>query len=156
MNDVLELKIPAKADYIGIARLFISGVANRFGFLFNDIEDMKIAVAEACTNACKHAYDDREGHIILGCVSYEDRIEIFVIDEGQCFDVQEMKKNIGPVDQSLPIEKLNEGGLGLFLIETLMDKVEIRSDQGITIMMTKFIDKGDVANDDSSITAISP
>lgn len=65
--DLVYLTIPAKPDYVGIARLAVSGIANRMGFSYDDIEDLKLAVSEACTNAVDHAYCGGEGEIEVSC-----------------------------------------------------------------------------------------
>ncbi len=48
MNDVIKIEIPAKPDYILAVRLAVSAVAERAGFDVEDIEDIKVATAEAC------------------------------------------------------------------------------------------------------------
>lgn len=151
-QDFVEIKVPAKAEYVGVVRLLISGVASRLGFSFDDIEDMKLAVAEACTNAALHAYKDEEGQILIGCASYEDRLEIMVIDHGQSFDVEHIQQKVNPINRNTSIEQLNEGGLGLFLIETLMDDVQISNESGIMIVMTKYKRRDEVEQDDHSFT----
>src|SRR5699024_10043379 len=45
--DFMEMKVPAKADYVGVIRLSISGVASRMGFSYEAIEDLKVAISEA-------------------------------------------------------------------------------------------------------------
>lgn len=141
LKDYVEMKIPAKPEFIGIVRLTLSGIANRMGFNYDDIEDLKIALSEACTNAVKHAYQhDQNGEIVIGFGMYNDRLEVMVADNGKSFDFQKMKEELGPYSPSVPIEDLNEGGLGLFLIETLMDEVKIQINSGVTVFMTKFLD----------------
>ena len=51
MMDYIEIKIPAKPDYLGVIRLTLSGIASRMGYTYEVIEDIKIALSEACTNA---------------------------------------------------------------------------------------------------------
>ena len=58
--DYIEMKIPAKPDYLSVIRLTLSGIASRMGYTFEVIEDLKIAVSEACTNAIQHAYSEDE------------------------------------------------------------------------------------------------
>ena len=58
--DYVEMRVPAKSQYVGVARLTISGLASRIGFSFDDIEDLKIASSEAVTNAVQHAYSEGE------------------------------------------------------------------------------------------------
>jgi serine/threonine-protein kinase RsbW len=151
-NDFVEVKIPARAEYVGVVRLLISGVASRLGYHYDDIEDMKLAVAEACTNAITHAYKDTEGQIIVGCATHMDRLEIMVVDHGESFDIEHIQRHLNPIDRTQPIENLTEGGLGLFLIDTLMDKVEINNEAGIVIVMTKYKGRDEVETDDSSFT----
>ena len=50
MSEYVSLKIPGKPEYVSLARLNSSAVANRIGFNFEEIDDIKIAVAEACNS----------------------------------------------------------------------------------------------------------
>ncbi|MDN4527293.1 anti-sigma B factor RsbW [Fictibacillus fluitans] len=143
-SDFIEMTVPAKTDYVGVVRLTISGIANRMGFAFDEIEDIKIAVSEACTNVVNHAYTDSEkGQIRIGCGVYDNRLEIMVVDHGKSFDYDDVNKSLGPVEGK-SVEQLNEGGLGLFLIESLMDKVEISGEAGVIVMMTKYLHRDEV------------
>ncbi len=45
--DFIEMKVPAKAEYVGVIRLSISGIASRMGFSYEAIEDLKVALSEA-------------------------------------------------------------------------------------------------------------
>ncbi|MGE5701632.1 MAG: anti-sigma B factor RsbW [Clostridia bacterium] len=146
-NDLIELMIPARLEYIGIARLTVSGVANRAGLTYDDIEDVKLAVSEACTNAVQHAYVGTEGMIRIQVQVACDRLHIIVADDGSSFDPEHAKKNMGPIDPTVDIESLAEGGLGLYLIHSLMDEVEVRSHQGIVVSMVKYVQRGGVAED---------
>ncbi|MFB5663940.1 anti-sigma B factor RsbW [Alteribacillus sp. HJP-4] len=148
--DLFEMKVPAKPEYVGVVRLTVSGIANRVGYSYDDIEDMKIAVAEACTNVVEHAYD-KGGFMRLACSVHEDRMEIMVSDRGQSFDLEGARENLGPVDSKKPVSDLQEGGLGLFLIDTLMDKVEISGEAGVVIVMTKFLHRDGVEQDVNGI-----
>jgi serine/threonine-protein kinase RsbW len=154
-SDYIEMKVPAKPDYVGVVRLTISGLANRMGFAFDEIEDIKIAVSEAVTNVVNHAYtetDEDKGQVRVGCNIYDDRMEITVVDQGKSFDVESISKNLGPVDGK-SVDQLHEGGLGLFLIDTLMDKVEISSEAGVVVMMTKYLHRDEV---EEHVDRISP
>ena len=57
-NDFIEMRLPASAEYVSLIRLTLSGVFTQAGASYDDIEDAKIAVSEAVTNAVKHAYKD--------------------------------------------------------------------------------------------------
>lgn len=151
--DVIDLKIPARLEYIGVARLLVSGVANRAGLAYDDIEDVKLAVAEACTNAVQHAYLEQEGNIRIQCTVFCDRLLVIVADDGVSFDAEQEKLRMGPIDQSVGIENLTEGGLGLFLIHSLMDEVDVSNDQGVVVSMVKYVQRGGVAEDVDTYTS---
>lgn len=151
--DFIEMTIPSKAEYIGVIRLSISGIANRMGFSYEGIEDLKVAVSEAITNTVMHAYKkENDEEITLGFGIYEDRLEVMVADRGVSFNLNEVREQIGPFKDTESIENLREGGFGLFLIDTLMDKVEIQDNQGTIIIMTKYINETGVGLDDDQVS----
>ncbi|SDZ13317.1 serine/threonine-protein kinase RsbW [Evansella caseinilytica] len=158
ISDFIEMKIPAKPEYVGVVRLTVSGIANRLGYTYDDIEDIKISVAEACTNVVNHAYKEssKEPVILITCGIFADRMEVSVTDQGGAVDVNSLKNGECPVQPDMVIEELREGGLGLFLIETLMDKVEISGDSGVMIVMTKFLQRDGVGQDDNRISTELP
>ncbi|HSQ90134.1 MAG TPA: ATP-binding protein [Romboutsia sp.] len=128
--ETIKMEITSNPEYVGIIRLTTSGIANKIGFSMDDIEDMKVAVSEACTNAIKHSDDDV---LYIAFKILEDGITIEIQDKGKGYDIE-----------SIPQPDLNnpkESGLGLFIIQTLMDEVSIESkdNQGTTIKMTKYL-----------------
>lgn len=124
--DYIEMKIPSKPEYVGIIRLTLSGIASRMGFNYDEIEDLKIATSEACTNAVQHAYKNNEnGEVLVGFGLYKNKLEVMVADEGESLDFQQARDSAGPYQANDSVEFLREGGLGLYLIETLMDEVKI-------------------------------
>lgn len=68
------------------------------------------------------------------------------LTKGDSFDYETTKSKIGPYDKDENIDFLREGGLGLFLIESLMDEVTVYKESGVTISMTKYIKKEQVRN----------
>ena len=57
--ETIKMDISANPDFVSIIRLTTSGIANKIGFSMDDIEDMKVAVSEACSNAVKHSEDNK-------------------------------------------------------------------------------------------------
>ena len=151
--DFIEMRVPAKSEYVGVVRLSISGIANRMGFTYEEIEDLKVAISEAMTNATTHAYkESEEGEVTVGFGIYENCLEVMIADHGGSFNLSNVKEGIGPYHQSESIENLREGGFGLFLIEALMDKVEIKNDYGVIVLMTKYLYANEVGLDDDQIS----
>ena len=123
-------------------------------FSFDDIEDLKIASSEAVTNAVQHAYTEgEEGEVVIGCALYNDKIEIMVADHGQSFDFEETKAKVGPYHDQEEGAFLREGGLGLYLIETLMDEVKVHHQEGVTVFMTKYVGGEQVEEDVETISS---
>jgi serine/threonine-protein kinase RsbW len=115
---VVELTIPGKPEYVGVARLAILGVASRMRFSYDEVEDIRLAVGEACTTAIERANG-------AAVTAQEVRIRC-VIDPGRL--VVEVSDNAAPAAASdtpnLNSEGLDERGLGGVLIRILMDDVQ--------------------------------
>ena len=128
--ETIKMEIPANPDYVSILRLTTSGIANKLGFSMDDIEDMKVAVSEACSNAVKHSEDNK---VSINFNLLNNGIQIEIIDNGKGYDVDSK--------ETPDLTNPKEGGLGLFIIQTLMDEVNIssRGNQGTTIKMTKYL-----------------
>ena len=84
---VVELSIPAKAEYIVLCRLALTGLARRRALDPEVLADLKLALTEACSNSIRHAYaDGREGTVEVRYELAADRLSIEVLDEGSGFD----------------------------------------------------------------------
>ncbi|MEO4054906.1 anti-sigma B factor RsbW [Solibacillus sp. CAU 1738] len=151
--DYIEIRVPAKSQYASVIRLAISGLAMRIGFTYDEIEDLKIATGEAVTNVVHHAYTGHEeGEIVLGCALFKNKIEIMVADYGSGFNFEEIKSKIGPYNENENIAMLREGGLGLYLMEALMDEVKLNNEGGVTVFMTKYVTREQVVENVERIT----
>ena len=130
--DKINLSIPNKPEYVSVIRLTVTAIANRMGFDIEKIEDIKVAVAEACTNAITHGKNDVDNFSVEFALE-EEKLIITVCDNGIGCATNCIK--------SPDLTLLNEGGLGVFIIKSLMDDVSINSDlgKGTTITMTKFL-----------------
>jgi serine/threonine-protein kinase RsbW len=133
MTDLLKFSIPGKPEYVGVVRLAASSVANRAGFDVEAIEDIKVAVAEACNNAILHGISDNCCNYEIAFTLDEKKLTIAIDDNGKGYDIG----NYQEPDLANP----KEGGLGFFIIRALMDEVQINSNtgKGTTITMTKYI-----------------
>jgi serine/threonine-protein kinase RsbW len=150
--DYIEMKIPAKPEYIGVIRLTLSGIASRMGFMYEAIEDLKIVVSEAILNAIPYAYQEQgKGEMVIGFSLYHDRLELMVAYRGQSFHSSDLKKEMRHLEQREG-EFFREGGLGLYLIETLMDDVKIHHQEGVSVFMTKYLKREQVERDAKTIS----
>lgn len=70
--EVLTLEIPASADFVDVARLAIAGLGARMDFTYDDVEDLKIAIEEACSRAA----EKHENTIHIEFLVFNDRLEV--------------------------------------------------------------------------------
>jgi len=123
----VELRIPNRPEWVAVARLTISAIANRLPFSVEEIEDLKLAIAEACTTVIQSG--DGEGTIDIVCETDADELRIHVRDT---------RPNRSDVFKERS-EATGIEGLGVFLIQALMDEVRHTVDPqtGTELVMTK-------------------
>lgn len=114
----VRLTIPARAEYITLGRLALTGIARVRELSDEVLADLKLALTEAASNSVRHAYaaDEPAGVVEISYELRPDRLVIEVTDEGEGFD---------PAEADGPPEELSEGGLGIAIIRAIADKVEI-------------------------------
>jgi len=130
-HGTVELKIPGRAEWVAVARLAVAAVASRLRFSVDEIEDIKLAIAEACTNSIQSAGGEDAGTIEIVCDALEDELRVSVRDHSPAGHLEAVK--IGGLDEGRTEE------LGVFLIRALMDSVTYTSDPhtGTELVMAK-------------------
>ncbi len=127
MNNVnlpteIEIAIPSELGYEKVAMASVATAAEKAGFPPEKIEDIKTALAEACTNAIEHGnLMNTDAQVWIVLVVDQHSLQLMVIDEGHQM-----------IPDEIPDRELRQDfrGMGLFLINNLMDKVEIQSEPG--------------------------
>ncbi|HTX18135.1 MAG TPA: ATP-binding protein [Bacteroidota bacterium] len=132
-----NLRIPSQTEKLVLAREFVANAARVFGFAEDDVNNIALAVDEACTNIIKHAYHyatDKEIDIIISMKRPE--FEIVIQDAGNHFDPTRV-----PVpDMKEYISHYKRGGLGMYLMKKLMDKVEYtKQPRKNTVRLIKYL-----------------
>ncbi|HUR17548.1 MAG TPA: ATP-binding protein [Acidimicrobiales bacterium] len=140
----IELEIPARPEYVGLARLVVSSLASSRRTLADDrIDDLKLAVSEACTNAIEaHADVDASERVLLRWSEADDHLQVQVEDHGPGFDPRSLPTHPPVTDP----ERLNfERGLGIPLIRSLVDKVEFNpAEPGTSVRIVMFCGPSEV------------
>jgi serine/threonine-protein kinase RsbW len=114
---IVSLVIPARAEYIALGRLALSGLLRPLAVEPEVIADMKLALTEACSNSIRHAYEDgRAGAVEIRYELAGERIAVEVSDDGDGFDPEILEVEQGELD---------EGGLGIAIIRALTDDLSI-------------------------------
>lgn len=133
----IKLRIPAEADYLDIVRAALYAIAAKCGFPYEDIEDMKVAITEACSNAILHAYkgNDDRGEVDVEFLTEADGLHITVRDYGSSYP--DSPPSITKGLHGTPISEAPVGGLGLFMMKALMDDVKVKVNNGTEVILTK-------------------
>ncbi|MHB1413064.1 MAG: ATP-binding protein [Thermoleophilia bacterium] len=128
---VLNLIVPAKAEYLSLVRLVVSAAAQNLGFEEDSIADIKVALSEASTNVVRHAYfentDRQERTIEISCFDGQGDFKVEVLDRGH----------------GMPLPPPPSEGLGFGIMGSLMDKVDVEtSDCGTAVLLVKYAGAG--------------
>ncbi|MFO7447139.1 MAG: ATP-binding protein [Ignavibacteriaceae bacterium] len=125
--DGKKLIIKSSTENLSAIRDFIYSAAEEIGFNSETIGDIILAVDEACTNIIKHAYKSYpEGEIVIN-LKYSDRkFTIEIIDYGTAFHPE----TVPAPDLQKYYQQRRVGGLGMYLMKTLMDDVKYISIPG--------------------------
>lgn len=129
------LEIPARPEYLHLVRQVVAAAAQlEPTFPDERIDDLRIAVSEAATNAVEaHVGSSAEERILLRCDLSDEGIQVEVLDRGGGFDVGEHQ----PVRRA---DQLAERGFGLPLMRELADEADITTrDDGTAVRLTVYV-----------------
>ena len=117
-TDRYTLVIPARPEYLLLARLALTGVARLAQADEEALADLRLAVTEAAANACRHAYADGQGDVTIQLTLSDDQqLEVIVEDDGPGFESESVAE--------WRAEELGEDGMGLAIIRAVAEDVEI-------------------------------
>jgi serine/threonine-protein kinase RsbW len=120
-NATVEVRLPSRLGFEKVAMGTAASVARLMGFSEDRVEDLKTAIAEACINAMEHGNKFDESLPVGVVLTMSDAtLEVKVVDKGP-----------GP-DRPIPLPDIDRKmhgdepprGLGMFLIQSLVDEVE--------------------------------
>ena len=133
MEDYVKLDIPAKAEFVSLGRLALSGLLrSRGGYSDDAVADLKLALTEACSNSVRHAYDHDQGQVHLEFTVHSDCVTVLIKDEGGGFHEDD---DDCPECRTLT-DQLAEGGMGISIIRAVVDDFDLRKpDEGGTILV---------------------
>lgn len=122
----MHLVVPARAEYLSMLRLVVAAVASDSGFTEENIADIKVALSEASTNVVRHAYpvdiEAKRRVIEINCYGDIGQLTIEVTDHGS----------------GIPLPPPASEGLGLGIMGSLMDRVDVETDSsGTSVLLVK-------------------
>ena len=127
----VRLRVPARAEYVALARLALAGLADIIRLPDELLADLKLALTEAVSNSVRHAYADGSGYVSIAYELRPDALAVEVVDDGKGFDPERPPLLEG--------EELTEGGLGIAIIRTIADEFELQSQLGARGSRLRFV-----------------
>ncbi len=127
----VRLRIPARAEFVALARLALTGLADLTELSDETLAELKLAITEAVSNSVRHAYDGDGGQVEIVYELTGSELRIEVVDDGAGFDPSS--------PPALEGEELAEGGLGIAIIRTIVDELEIESAPGSRGSRLRFV-----------------
>lgn len=112
--------LPAEAEHVRLSRQLVCATLQHLNVAEGDIADMELALGELCSNVIRHAQMTPNSNYQVDLELNEDKALITVSDQGVGFD-PEITEEPTPTDS---------GGLGLWLVEQLTDRLEFESVAG--------------------------
>jgi serine phosphatase RsbU (regulator of sigma subunit)/anti-sigma regulatory factor (Ser/Thr protein kinase) len=129
-----QLRVAAEDRNLAEIRDFIQEVGEKIQIPGKILANTKLAVDEACTNVVKHGYKGKSGFIEVVVTGNQREFSISIQDQGESFDL----RNVKSPDLKMYVETRKRGGLGVFLMNQLMDEVRYRGGvDGNVLTMSK-------------------
>ena len=132
--------MPSECENLELIRDFVGRLAQRAGFNEDHVNKIQVAVDEACTNVVRHAYpQNAPGPMDVEITCNSEKFRVVISDKGIGFQPGALKKP----DMTTYLNKFQKGGLGIHLIQTLMDDVQfkIRPHRKNSVIMVKYVNR---------------
>ena len=137
MQPINEMKLEflSKSSNEAFARVVAAAFVSQLDPTLEELADVKTAVSEAVTNAIIHGYENKYGIIKMICRQYDKSVEIEITDEGK--GIEDIEQAMQPLYTSKP--DMERSGMGFTVMESFMDKLEVRSKpgEGTTVVLFK-------------------
>jgi len=133
-----HLRVAGEERHLAEIRDFVQEAGEKLLIPNKVLANTKLAVDEACTNVVKHGYHGTVGDIDVTIIGNGREFSIEIRDSGQNFDLRSVRSP----DLKMYVETRRKGGLGVFLMNQLMDEVRYTGGGGAnTLTMSKRLDR---------------
>src|SRR5262249_39717290 len=130
--DPLSLTLPSDLRLVARARSFVESACHAGGLDRSGTDALVLAVSEAIQNVIRHAHCNRpQPQVQLRCYLMSDAVEVHILDEGEPFDVDQVRH--------LDPREVRIGGRGIFLMRALTDELtcQPRGERGNILRLVK-------------------
>jgi phosphoserine phosphatase RsbU/P len=125
-----EITVDAVKESLDEVVNFISSELKKTSFSPAIQNEIEIAVEEVFTNIVSYAYGQEGGRVKIS-ITVENEVTIKFEDNGQPFNPHEQETP----DLDKPINEREIGGLGLYMVKKIMDRVEYSREDGKNILI---------------------
>lgn len=134
VDNYMKLTLMSKPENVAFARAAVAIFASQLDFTIDEIDEIKVAVSEAVSNAVIHGYDEGPGEVFIEAMLRQGSMEIVVRDTGK--GIADIAWATEATNTTRPEERM---GLGLVFIREYMDEMQIDSkpNMGTTVRMIK-------------------
>ena len=133
-----HLRVAGEERHLAEIRDFVQEAGEKLLIPNKVLANTKLAVDEACTNVVKHGYNGSSGDIDVTIIGNGREFSIEIRDSGKNFDLRSVRSP----DLKMYVETRRKGGLGVFLMNQLMDEVRYMGGGGSnTLTMSKRLDR---------------
>lgn len=138
MKNQMCVEFDSKSENEAFARVTVAAFLTQLNPTLEEVDDVKMVVSEAVTNAIVHGYEQRtDESVFVECSLDENVLHISIMDHG--VGIENIKQAMEPMYTTKPDQ--HRSGMGFTFMETLMDKVEVESvpGKGTKVTMIKRI-----------------
>ncbi len=125
-SPVLELTVPCQPEYVSVVRLAVLGLCGRISLSYDEVEDLRLAVGEACASSVQRAAQAGKDNARINVLGDVDNARI----------VLEIRDNVPVPPQVDSVEgtgietDFDDQHFRVSLMQLLVDKVEITGVEG--------------------------
>lgn len=143
MNNKMRTEFSALAENEAFARSAAAAFVMPLDPTVEELTEIKTAVSEAVSNSVIHGYagweDRSQAMVELECeIGEKGRVTIVVTDHGR--GIADVEEAMQPLFST--VESEERSGMGFTVMESFMDKLQVRSEEGkgTAVTMTKYLD----------------
>ncbi len=132
----MRFTFPSHTSQLELIRRVTRQVASSLSFTEEALDDIGLAIDEACANIINHSYtESRSGLITVDFELDQSKLVMRLIDKGEAGQTFNPEL-LNPVDKEKYLKVLTKGGLGVYLVKKIMDEVEYTVCPGISNCLT--------------------
>jgi serine/threonine-protein kinase RsbW len=130
-----RLTLPASVESIAAFREFVRGGAAAAGVRADEFERLDLVLEELLINVARYAYAPENGLVEVAYTRESDgKLRVEIADWGRVFNPLEAN----PPDFSRGLADRPIGGLGVFLVKSMVDSIEYRRQDSRNILAFTF------------------